>query len=151
MSRRVKGCYLSYAVRYLDDKGARSYMLSPGTSAVDLIANKFGEAGLLSADSKGSEVRLPTPHNEGHRSKYIQLHATLLNTSQRKPRNRGLAKKPFDASGILDHYAEHDFGMAVIDELALCRMGSRDSRGLYVSAGTISFEPEAVGRDVESD
>lgn len=126
-------------------------MLSPGTNAVDLIANRFGEAGLLSADSKGSEVRWSTPYFCRLRSRCAQLHATLLNTSHRKPRNRGLAKKPFDASGILEQCAEHDFGMAVIDELALCRMGSRDSHGLYVSAGTISFEPEVIGRDDQSD
>ena len=89
---------------------------------------------------------------------YIQLHLTILNTTQRKPKSRNGRPEPFSYSEMLDSPAfqaiiatsrstssrdrqkdvvQVDFGTYDVDEVQICEMGSHGPDNEYVSCGGI--------------
>lgn len=88
----------------------------------DIVVQKFVAANFL-------------PRNDDH----YTLHATLLNTSHRKP-SRG-RRISVNASALLASPAaeEFDLGEVSIPRIDLCRMGSYNASGEYVSLGHISL------------
>lgn len=97
-----------------------------------------------------SDVRLLTSFR-GLFAVVHQLHCTLANTTFRKPR------RPFSFSGIVetvklypdsagispmnvstaDVEKQADFGTWSVNEVHICKMGSQDKEGRYVSSGFI--------------
>ena len=70
-----------------------------------------------------------------------KLHLTLINTSLRKyegksTRRRPRGREPIDRTSI----PAISLGDATAEELLICRMGSRDKDGHYVSRGGFSFD-----------
>lgn len=77
------------------------------------------------------------------------LHLTLMNTSHRKPLQRGtpLPKKriPFDATSLFDAPAgTFDLGEYIAPEICIARMGSYSQNGAYITSGGISLLPPVL-------
>lgn len=96
---------------------------------VDVIYHRFRNAGYIFDNARD-----------------YTLHLTLVNSSHRKPTQRGakLPKKriPFDASALFeDSEGSADLGTYVAPECFVSRMGSRDEQGAYVTFGGIPLLP----------
>jgi activating signal cointegrator complex subunit 1 len=111
-------CHVLYALPKPDD------VL---TAVCDVIFDSFKSQGLLASDR---------PYT---------LHLTIVNTSHRKTeqkrRGKRIPRLGFDATSLFAlPAADLDFGTYSIDKISLCRMGSHNEEGDYISEGDIFFD-----------
>lgn len=102
---------------------------------VDIIYHRFRNAGYIFDNARD-----------------YTLHLTLVNSSHRKPTQRGvkLPKKriPFDASSLFDTEYKVELGTYVAPECFVSRMDSRDEKGAYVTFGGIPLVPPEAAPDL---
>lgn len=79
------------------------------------------------------------------------MHMTLINTRYDKspsdkdgngnatPRRRPRNHKTFDATSLLEKYAEYDFGCQEASEILLCAMSEKDDEGFYKKIASVKF------------
>lgn len=70
------------------------------------------------------------------------MHMTLINTRYDKSSSceRSFHKpKTFDATTILDKYANYNFGEQEVNEILLSSMQAKDSDGFYKTIASIKF------------
>lgn len=79
----------------------------------------------------------------------VKMHMTLINTRYDKgqkekdgngnatPRHRYREKKTFDATSILEKYADYDFGSQEVTEILLSSMSEKDSEGFYKTIASV--------------
>lgn len=76
---------------------------------------------------------------------------TLINASHDKgqteidghenatPRRRGRTHKTFDATALLEKYADYDFGSQEVKEILLSKMSEKDDDGFYKTIASVKF------------
>lgn len=82
------------------------------------------------------------------------MHMTLINTSHDKgqtendghenatPRHRRWAHKTFDATALLEKYADYDFGSQEVKEILLSKMSEKNDDGFYKTIASVNFWSE---------
>lgn len=81
----------------------------------------------------------------------VKLHMTLINTRYDKeedekdgngnttPRRHYWKPKTFDATSILEKYADYNFGSQDVNEILLSSMREKDSDGFYKKIASVKF------------
>eukprot|EP00301_Raphidiophrys_heterophryoidea_P027666 c9762_g1_i2.p1 GENE.c9762_g1_i2~~c9762_g1_i2.p1 ORF type:complete len:373 (+),score=101.43 c9762_g1_i2:135-1121(+) len=73
-------------------------------------------------------------------AKKIKFHATVINTKYRSRSGRHETRLPFNATGILEKYRSHEFGVVTANEIHLSSMGSIDAKTkFYYSEGKLAL------------
>lgn len=116
-----------------------------------MVNKAFREAGFIT-ERRPLKVRCMLFLSGTDESVFHQLHCTILNTTYRRPREKG-RRQPFSYRSLLgspaaqvflsDPRAEPnlrrpvkvDFGRWHVDEIQICKMGSYGPEGEYVSCG----------------
>lgn len=119
---------------------------------IEFVNKAFSDAGFI-LDRRPLKVRSSSVSNLSLATDAEpQLHCTILNTSHRKPRRQPFSYKAILASPVIHDFVRtpletHDirdsvkveFGVWSVDEIQICKMGSYDQEGGYVSCGSCSL------------
>ncbi|GAV04397.1 hypothetical protein RvY_14681 [Ramazzottius varieornatus] len=89
--------------------------------------------------------------------KHVKLHVTLINSRYRKGTELGeddldllsvaakaTARKTFDASSILQHFGQYDFGECVVNEIHISQRFSTGENGFYKCKRKLILDPKAL-------